>query len=230
MGVTPTRLAERYPRLYHMADGDSWNGIQQYGLLDTCSLLDLFEASAEKRRAALGQQRREGVLLENRKHDRAVIRDQKPLNRRKLEGCLQDCSFDQWLALLNSRVFFWLTEARLQTLLCAREYCDDAHVVLVLDTLRLATDYEQRVTLAPLNTGTTQPFAHPRGLASFFRMCDYPFEERLRRAADYTVVELAVEGGVPDVMKYVVGAALRRCSGCNRKQVQTIRTVKELYP
>jgi hypothetical protein len=33
-------------------------------------------------------------------------------------------------------------------------------------------------------------------------MKDYPFRERLKRGLQYTVVELAIEGGVPNVVKY----------------------------
>jgi hypothetical protein len=37
-------------------------------------------------------------------------------------------------------------------------------------------------------------------------MADYPFEERLKRGPYYTVVELAVEGGVPDVVNCTIRA------------------------
>jgi hypothetical protein len=38
MGVTPEELSKTYPRLYHMADADSWQNIQKLGLLSTSSL------------------------------------------------------------------------------------------------------------------------------------------------------------------------------------------------
>lgn len=229
MGVTPAELAKHYPRLYHMADGASWAGIQRHGLLSTEALLELYEVSAENRVRILEGQRRESVTIEHPVRGKAVIRDQKPLSRAKLESCLQDCSFQQWLKMLNSRVFFWLCEERLQTLMCAREYCSQTHVVLILDTLRLATDFQKRITLAPMNTGSTQPFAHKRGLFTFSRMVDYPFEERLHRGAYYTVVELAVELGVPNLTDYVVEAAEMRCSTCDREQEQRIKVTKRLY-
>lgn len=230
MGVTPEQLAECYPRLYHMAHRDSWDGICRYGLLSTEALLDLFEVPGERRRPILTQQREQSVAIAHPAYGRAVIRDQKPLNRSKLEGCLSGCSFQQWLQMLNSRVFFWLTEERLQTLMCAREYCAQTHVVLVLDTLRLASDFRQRITLAPMNTGNTRPFAHPRGLATFSRMEDYPFEDRRRRGPYYRVVELAVEGGVPNIRDYMFGAAEMRCSTGGKGGVKSIQTVKKLCP
>ena len=231
MGVTPVELAKYYPRLYHMAELGSWDSIRRHGLLGTEALLNLFEASDFKREGTLTRQRTESVVVEHRIHGNAVIRDQKPLNRSKLERCLNGCSFQQWLQMLNSRVFFWLTRERLQTLMCAREYCSRSHVVLVLDTLRLATELAQNITLAPMNTGNTQPFAHPRSLATFSPMASYPFEERKHRGLYYMVVELAVEGSVPNIMKYVIEAAEMQCSNCDKKKgVQRLRTARRLYP
>jgi hypothetical protein len=61
-------------------------------------------------------------------------------------------------------------------------------------------------------------------------MPDYPFEERLRRGLYYTVVELAVEGGVRKVVDYVTEVAEMRCSNCDKTKTQSLRTVKKLYP
>ena len=121
MGVTPAELADHYPHLYHMADFGSWASIQRHGLLCTETLADLFEVPPEIRQSILHQQRLESIEINHPIHGRAVIRDQKPLNRSRLEGCLKDCNFAQWLQLLNSRVFFWLNPSRLQTLICARD-------------------------------------------------------------------------------------------------------------
>jgi hypothetical protein len=213
-----------------MADGGSWESLQRHGLLSTNSLLELFEVPPERREAIVGGKREESVVIEHAIHGRAIIRDQKPLHQSKLEPCLVDCSFAQWLHLLNSRVFFWLTEERLKTLMCAREYCGKVHVVLTLDTLRVAADYSASITLAPMNTGNTQPFAHPRGLSTFSRMEDYSFEERIHRGLHYTVVELAVEGGIPNVLDYALGVREMRCSSCDKGQPQRLVTIRRLYP
>ena len=212
-----------------MAHRDSWEGIQRHGLRSTAALLKLFDVPAEKRIPILTKQRTESIPIEHERHGRAVIRDQKPLIRSKLEPSLDGCSFQEWLEMLNCRVFFWVTRARLQTLLCAAEYCADQHVVIVLDTLRLATDFQERITLARMNTGNTRPFAHRRGLSTFSRMADYPFQERIQKRLE-PVVELAVEIGVPDIMRYAVEVAEMQCSTCDRRNVQTIRTIRTLYP
>ena len=230
MGVTPAELAQYYPHLYHMAERNSWEGILRHGLLCTAALVDLFGVCPEKRDRILNRQRTESILIEHPILGRAVIRDQKPLSRSRLEGRLTDCSFQQWLQMLNSRVFFWLCKERLQTLMCAREYCADAHLVLVLDTLRLTNNLQESITLAPMNTGNTRPIAHVRGLSIFKRMVDYPFQERLKRGLYYTVVELAVETGVPNIMDYLIQAAEMRCSTCETGNNQVIQTVRRLYP
>lgn len=230
MGVTPARLAEYYPRLYHMAHSESWGGLQRNGLLCTHALVGLFEVCAEEREAILCRQRLKSIPIQHRLHGKAVIRDQKPLIRSKLEPALDGCSFEQWLEMLNSRVFFWLTKERLRTLMCAGQYCAENHVVLTLDTFRVATDFLSKITLAPMNTGNTRPFAHRRGLHTFHRMAEYPFEARLGRGLYNAVVELAVEHGVPNIMEYVTEVAIMRCSDCTKGPNQAIRTIQKLFP
>jgi hypothetical protein len=230
MGVTPKQLAEYYPRLFHMAHYSSWDNICSHGLLSTEALLDLYEVSDGLRELILTNRRTQSIHIQHPIFGKAVIRDQKPLIPSKLEGRLVDCTFHEWLKTLNSRVFFWLTEDRLKTLMCAREYRNQMHVVLVLDTLRLATDFRDRITLSPLNTGNTQPIAHPRGIRDFCHMQDYPFDERLQRGPYYRVVELSVEGKVSKILDYVIEARIMKCDACAGTDSLSIKTVKKLYP
>jgi hypothetical protein len=78
--------------------------------------------------------------------------------------------------------------------------------VLTVDSYRLAVAYEKTITLCPLNSGNTIPFAHKRGTNSLMPLSDYPFTERLARGPYYTVVELAVDAGIPDILDFVVSA------------------------
>jgi len=215
MGVTPEGLADVYPRLYHMAEAGTWDSIQKHGLLSTSSLLTLFEVDDRARREIEARRRPESVPVTHARHGRAVVRDQKPLIQSKLLQSLRGCTPEEWYRLLNSRVFFWLTEDRLKTLICAREYAGKEHTVLTLGTLPFVSAYQQLITLAPMNTGNTQPFAHPRGPDTFMKMEDYPFEEREKCGPNGRVVELAVEGGVPDVAKYTLKVANMKCTGKN---------------
>jgi hypothetical protein len=204
MGVSPEQLSELYPRLYHMAEPSSWESIRKLGLLSTSSLLDLFGITSGIRRTVELCRRDRSHQIKHEKYGCAVIRDQLPIIESKLRASLQDCSPEEWYEFLNRRVFFWLCKERLHVLLGAKAYRNKIHTVLTLETLPLATDYIDSITLSPMNSGNTLPIAHPRGLTTLKRMNDYPFEQRLRLGPYYTVVELAVEGGVPNILDYTI--------------------------
>jgi hypothetical protein len=204
MGVTPKELAELYPCLYHMAESDSWKSITRHGLLSTSALLDLFGINGDERQNIELRRRGRSHEIKHAVHGRVVVRDQKPIIESKLQASLRDCTLEEWYRLLNGRVFFWLTKERLNTLLSAKEYREKPHAVLTVDTRSLAKDYASSITLSPMNSGNTLPIAHPRGMTTFSRLQDYPFQQRLKRGPYYTVVELAVEGGVPDIVKYTI--------------------------
>jgi len=221
-GVTPKTFSELYPRLYHLAHQDAWEPIRRHGLLSTSSLLDLWEVKGKERNTIEGEIRREEVELRHPQRGRIFIRDQKPLYGRKLREALIDCTVEEWCRLLNSRVFFWPTVERLITHISARHNRGKKHLVLTVDSYRLAAAYEKAVTLCPMNSGNTIPFAQRRGTESLMHMSEYPFAERLTRGAYYTVVELAVETGVPDILDFVVSADYMTSSGSGIKQISRI--------
>jgi hypothetical protein len=221
MGVTPEELAATYPLLYHMADAASWPSIQKHGLLSTSSLLDLFGIGGKERLDIESTRRPNSVEIKSARHGRAVVRDQKPLSESKLAKSLTGCTIPAWYRLLNRHVFFWLTKTRLQTLMSARAYRDMPHIVLTIETLPFVKRYEDRIVLSPMNSGNTQPFAHPRSPAIFKSMRNYPFQERAKYGDHYQIVELAVEGGA-DVEKVIRSVDLMKC------HAQGIRTLKRV--
>ncbi|MGD1079885.1 MAG: hypothetical protein ABR881_16295 [Candidatus Sulfotelmatobacter sp.] len=221
MGVTPEELSQTYPRLYHMADAQSWESIQKHGLLSTSSLLDLFGVEGREREDIESRRRPESVPIVHEKYGRAVVRDNKPIIESKLRTALKNCTLEQWYRLLNKFVFFWLTPERLQTLLCARGYRDHPHAVLTVETLPFVRKYEQRIVLSPMNSGNTQPIAHERSPETFKKMRDYPFQERAHRDHYYQVVELAVEAGA-DVTESVLSVDLMHCTGDGVKVLRNI--------
>ena len=205
-GISPAEFVQRYPRLYHMAEAGSWDGIRQHGLLSASALLDLFDVVG-KMRVDLEQRRRpECVTITHAKHGSAVIRDQKPMDDRGLERALRDGLTPQdWYALLNGRVFFWVSEERLARLLGARAYRLRRQTVLTVDTAGLLKQHVGRVTLSPINSGCTKPYPQPRGRDTFLPLPAYPFAawQRKRGRGD-AVVELAVDYSVPDVVDFVL--------------------------
>jgi hypothetical protein len=224
LGVTIEQLVTKYPRLYHMASADSWASIKRHGLLSTSQLLDLFEVPDAERRTIEKAKRWKSVPIEHKVHGRAIIRDQKPLSESKLKKCLRDCDVQTWFRLLNGHVFFWLDLERLKTMMSAREYRGKIHTILTIETEALVREHESQITLCPLNSGNTSPFAHPRGLKSFRRLTEYPFAERLNRGNYGCVVELAVKDKVPDIAKYALRIEHGRCTGRRLRITETLLT------
>jgi len=200
MPINPDDFVAYYPRLYHMAEADTWESIHQHGLLSTTALLDLFEISGSQRREVEDQHRPQSTIISHPQYGKAVIRDQKPMREGALRQCLQGMTPLQWYRLLNRHVFFWVTERRLTTLLNARAYRDRKHTVLTIDTARLVGQHAERIVLSPINSGSTIYNPQERGRSTFLPFSRYPFAERraLRGGAN-AVAECAVIHGVPDI-------------------------------
>ncbi|SKA07096.1 DUF7002 family protein [Consotaella salsifontis] len=199
-------LIALFPRLFHMCEADSWTAIRDHGLLSTSALLDLYGIAGE-RRAALESRRRDRVVrIEADGLPGAVLRDQKPLTDAALTRCLSGgLTPRQWYEMLNARVFFWLSEARLAGLLAARSYRARPHAVLVLSTRSLIQRHRAAITLSPINSGAAVRRPQPRGPETFLPIADYPLDlwRAKRRAAD-SVVELCVERAVKDIAAHLL--------------------------
>jgi hypothetical protein len=195
-----------------MAHAGSWSSIQRHGLLSTSALLDLFGYPPGANRTAIEAARRpDTVSITHPTHGEAAIRDNKPLSDSKLEACLAGMTRDEFYRMLNSRVFFWLTEKRLHTLLHARAYREHHHTVLTVDTATLVEHYENQISLSAINSGSTAYRAMPRGPLTFQPIAAYDFDGRQRiRTPSEAVAELAVSGGVPDIMNFLVKAEIRQ--------------------
>ncbi len=194
-------LLRTCPVAYHMADRGAWPSIRAHGLLSTSALLDLFGLDGAARRAVEAERRPEGVPLEAVGLPPVLVRDQKPMTDAGLRRCLTDgMTPEDWYRLLNAKAFFWLSRARLLRLLDAAPYRALEHDVLELDAGRLVRAHADRVRLCPINSGYTRRFPQPRGPSSFRAIADYPYADRPRHER---VVELAIEGGVPDVRDFV---------------------------
>lgn len=213
LGVSPEAFSSMYPRLYHMAHEDAWPQIQRHGLLSTSSILNLWEVESTPRASIETQIRRTAVELSHPRLGRVVIRDQKPMNEKKLRAALIDCAPQDWCRLLNSKVFFWPCVDRLNTHMGARGNRGKHHLVLTLDSYRFVNSYEQQITLCAMNSGNTNPFPQRRGKSSFMRMSQYPFAERRKRGVYYTVVELAVDRDITDILDFVLSAETMTSDG-----------------
>lgn len=221
-------LIQDCPTLYHVAERGSWPSIRQHGLLSTSALLDLYGVHGPGRDLIEGQRRPQGVRLEHPALGRIVVRDQKPMDDAGLRKCLLDgLSPEDWYRLLNRKVFFWLTRARLHRLLNARPYRSSEHDVLELDTAALVAAYREAITLSPINSGATRPFPAPRGLATFLPIAAYPYGYwRSRRPRGERVVELAIDRCVPDIARFVRRVTAMRSGGRWQRQTGFCHTLQ----
>ncbi|HZB09628.1 MAG TPA: hypothetical protein VE525_11015 [Rubrobacter sp.] len=208
--MTVEEFIARYPRLWHMAEAGAWSSIRTRGLLSTTALLDLFEIRGPERFALESCRRPSSVPITHPDHGTAVIRDNKPLLETVLKRTLVGMTPREWYETLNGRVFFWLSEKRMEKLRNAPHNRDRKHDILVMDTRTLVTHHREGITLSPINSGAVHPGArHPRGIGTFAPFEEYPWTERIRKRSREPVVELAVDYSVPDILAYVLDV-LRR--------------------
>ena len=159
-----------------MAEPDALPSILEHGLLSTSALLNLFELRGEARRRLECQVRRQSEVINHPRFGAAVVRDQKPIvNEERLRGCVQGATPEEWLRLLNSKVFFWVNRTRLSGLRSARAYRERQHLILTLDTRKVVSDYLPSITLCAMNSGNCLPYPNPRSPACFASIHDFDY-------------------------------------------------------
>lgn len=202
------------PTLYHMAERGSWTAIKQYGLLSTSALMDLYKVDAARRERIELRHRPASVPLSGDGLPGAVVRDQIPMSDEGLKRALPArIAPSDWYALLNSKVFFWLSIDRLHKLTGAKTYRDSEHDVLEIDTRSLLEAHREKIWLCPINSGCTKPIPHPRDESAFLRIPDYPYSHwRSRRRRTERAVELAVDHSVLDIEQHIKRVVVKRAS------------------
>lgn len=197
---------------YHLADAENWPLIQRDGLLSTNALIardELRGKSAEPYRSY----RSERMQLPSG----AWIRDQRPMPPAALARCLDaDLDPDAWYALVNAKVFFWLSVARLDRhrAACGRR----PQGILVIDVPALLARHGARTSVTPFNVGNAMRRAASRGKRTFvpieeWRVTGWLAERRAgepMRPRSHAPAELAIEYGVPDIMDFVVSCTTSR--------------------
>lgn len=187
-----------------MAEQGSWPSIRTHGLLSTTALLDLFEVTGQRRHAIESRRRAGSVQLAHPKYGTAWIRDNLPINETVLRRTVAGMSVEDYYRSLNERVFFWVTEDRLDRLRLAGAYRSRQHDILVIDTTALLERYADAVELSHLNSGAVHPAAnYPRGLGTFKKISDYPWAAR-EQVSTEPLVELTVPYAVPDIEDVVI--------------------------
>lgn len=195
-------LVTRYPRLYHMAERNTWPSIRDRGLLSTAAVLDKFSVNGHRRFQLESEHRPEKVPI-GEGPEQIVLRDQKPMETSRLATALRNgVTPRQWYETINAKVFFWVQESRLYGLLNARPYRKLEHDVLTIDTQSFLAAHENEAWLCHMNSGNTFPVPHPRDLSAFRRIADYPANRSGAPAKE--VVELVVDYQVLDIAAHVI--------------------------
>lgn len=192
------RFVERFPQLYHMAEGGSWGSVQHHGLLSTSRLLDLFEVGAADREPIESRRRPAKVHLSHPKHGLATIRDQKPLHEPGLRRSLVGMEVSDWYRMLSGFVFFWPRWDNLLRMANSPEYRDDVRLVLTLDTRALLDAAGDAVRLSAINSGYARRNPARRGPWTFAALEEFA-------AGD--VKEVAVLGGVEGAANLIIEAS-----------------------
>lgn len=217
--VTPERLIEKSPFAYHMAERDSWPGIQLNGLRSTTSLLDLYKVAGPEREALEQSRRPKSMKISHPSLPTAVIRDNGPISDARLQRALTDgTSTAAWYRLLNGKVFFWASLQRLTRFLLVSDYRGRAHMVIKVRTADLISRCADRIWLTRMNTGTTRPYAHSRGLHTFMSIEDFPARSK--------VVEIAVDDMVEDIAAITESVTVWR----EDRQLETIWSGSGISP
>ena len=196
-----------------MTEPASWPAIAKRGLMSTAALVDEFRVPLDQRLALLSARRPKSVVLTHPcTGETATVRDNGPLREDILARVLTDMAPRDWYEELNRRVFFWVSEEKLNNLLVARRYRTRAHEVICVDTRELVARHGPRVNLSPINTGAAfAPSAAPRGSGTFQSIEDYPLDEMVRRRGKKNaIVELTVTWSVPDIQRMTLRVE-RRC-------------------
>ncbi|CBJ35869.1 conserved hypothethical protein (plasmid) [Ralstonia solanacearum PSI07] len=186
-----------------MAEAGTWPSIRDRGLMSASAVLNHFGVTGGDRSEYETAHRATKMAVLPQTPGHIVLRDQKPMPPDRLERALIDGTTpEEWYRLINGKVFFWAEEHRLHGLLGARDYRNLEHDVLTIDSAPFVREYVNNIWLCHMNSGNTWPKPHARGIDVFKRIADYPTNTRGYPAKP--VVEVVVDGQVPDIARYVV--------------------------
>ncbi|SNT27385.1 hypothetical protein SAMN05421770_106243 [Granulicella rosea] len=181
-------FTQLFPKLYHLTFASNLPGIRQHGLLSTTALAKLHGFDEDELRATVTERRRCIQQLHG-----VTLRDQIPMNEKKMKTCLVGVSIPEWIALLNTKIFFFLSKEK--ALEFAGKYADYENVLLETDTAGLLTTHAEDATLCRIHPGAFLSNARPRGRNSFI-----PIAEYLYKKSRDTPAELTLDTAVPNIL------------------------------
>jgi hypothetical protein len=196
-------LAAVAPQLFHLTAGDAWESIQEHGLRSATWLVRA-QSLDEERATALLTAPREAIEVIGDPADplgHATLRDQKPLTLSKLERLVEGITPENYIRLINDRVYFYMKPADVERVRGVRDAEGQPQLLLTLDSRRLLADYQGSVRVAKINTGATIGMQGRRGPRTWLAIDKFP--GRATEVKEFTVLD-----GISDVTPYLVSAEL----------------------
>jgi uncharacterized protein DUF7002 len=180
-------LARLRPVVFHATAYGAWDSIAEHGLRTAAQLTDDKELR-KLRTAALDVSTADGVD--------AVIRDQQVMARSHIGDHLDGITVEDWLELVNGRVFFFARQKDLTTLL--GRYGAEGQDVLTFDTAKLLVAAGGRAEVATVETAAPVAWQKCpcRGIDTFESLARY-------RGPVADIEEITVVDGVADVTRLV---------------------------
>ncbi len=197
-------LAAVAPQLFHLSAGDAWPSIVERGLRSATWLV---------RQHGLDDERAAGLLTAPREQievigdpadplGHATLRDQKPLTLSKLERLVEGITPENYIRLINDRVYFYMKPADVEKVRGVRDAAESQpQLMLTLDSRRLLADYQGSVRVAKINTGATIGMQGRRGPRTWLAIDKFP--GRATEVKEFTVLD-----GISDVTPYLVSAEI----------------------
>ena len=181
-------LARLRPVVFHATAYGAWESIAAHGLRTAAQLSDDARSLSKLRTSAIEVKNTEGLT--------ASVRDQQVMIRSHIADHLDGLTVDEWLELVNSRVFFFARQKDLTTLL--GRYGSEGQDVLTFDTAKLLAAAGRRAEVATVETAAPVAWQKCpcRGIDTF-----EPLAEHRGDVAD--IEELTVVDGLTDVMPLV---------------------------
>ena len=209
-GPSAVALSRRWSALWHCSFAGAWPGIQAYGLQSTARLLELAKVPATQRQQLLRLPRAEVSRIQFPNGAQAILRDQHPLSSRRLSRALQDLSQEQWLQLLNARVFLFTQEPHARRLI--KVYVDHGQEVLKLKTASLLAAYESQIEVSTRNSGALPRTSQPsRGRHTFVPLADFPPDHVA------AVQEVTILAGIDQIEPFVTNVIRYRPDGSKQR-------------
>ncbi|MBB5055570.1 hypothetical protein HDF16_000239 [Granulicella aggregans] len=182
-------FTRHFPRLYHLTFASNLPSIREHGLLSAQALADLYSFSSEETAAVLKQRRRCIQQLHG-----ITLRDQHAAQESKMKSCLVGITVPEWITLLNSKIFFFVSKEKAEVL--ARSYAAYDNLLLDVDTAALLSTHGEHASLCRINSGSFLYNPRPRGRASFIPLHAYSYKNKRD-----TPAELSIDKTIPNVLQ-----------------------------